>query len=407
VSAASTLLGSGTEWRRADARPVKAIITVFAAIGITLIPLMPFGFFMSGWAWLLELAILAPLAVTEPLNRSAMRCLLPYILFLLYASLTLGWTLNLQEGVSTLAQFVVPAAAYLVAWRVPARFDIQAILSKVSLLVLALAIVLVAAFTPVLGSPLGYRLGERPASMSAVVLFVVGTLASRSWRYTLLIGAVTLTLAMSTGSRMSSAVVVLMLLTSPSLGMRWSGRVVLGALLFGLILMVSQTATFKQRFFFSEEATLMDALTLSNDVNTSGRRELWPLLQQTCSETAALGQGIGMASPLSSLLSDQALPQPHNDYLRTYCDVGLLGSVPFWWLFIWASFRSWRGASVSRGVGLHAAAGQLILALAIFAITDNPIIYTAQFMAPLFAILGLSDRELFRTGRLWSRPLRS
>jgi O-antigen ligase len=406
VSAASTL-DVDAVWRRADARPVKALVLVFAAVGLTLIPLMPFGFFMSGWAWLLELAILVPLAVTEPLKRSAMRCLLPFALFLVYASLTMGWTWNLQKGLATLTQFVVPAAAYLVAWRVPARFDMQAILSKVSLLVLALAIVLVAAFTPVLGSPFGYRLGERPASMSAVVLFVVATLASKSWRYTLLIGAVTLTLAMSTGSRMSSAVVVLMLLTSPALGVRWSGRVVLTALFIGLIVLVSQTDTFKQRFFFSEDASLLDALTLSNTVNTSGRRELWPMLQETCSETAVTGQGIGMASSLSSLLSDQALPQPHNDYLRTYCEVGLFGSVPFWWFFIWAMFRSWRGAAVSRNVGLHAAAGQLIIALLIFAITDNPIIYTAQFMAPLAAIVGLSDRELWRTGKLWSRPFRS
>lgn len=406
MSAASTL-DFDAAWRRADARPVKALVLVFAAIGLTLIPLMPFGFFMSGWAWLLELAVLVPLAVTEPLKRSAMRCLLPYTLFLVFASLTMGWTWNLQKGLATLAQFVVPAAAYLVAWRVPAHFDIQAILSKVSLLVLVLAIVLVAAFTPVLGSPFGYRLGERPASMSAVVLFVVATLASKSWRYTLLIGAVTLTLAMSTGSRMSSAVVVLMLLTSPALGVRWSGRVLLTALFIGLIVLVSQTDTFKQRFFFSEDASLLDALTLSNTVNTSGRRELWPILQEACSKTAVTGQGIGMASSLSSLLSDQAMPQPHNDYLRTYCEVGLLGSVPFWWLFIWAMFRSWRGASVSRNVGLHAAAGQLIIALLIFAITDNPIIYTAQFMAPLAAILGLSDSELSRTGKLWSRPFRS
>jgi O-antigen ligase len=406
MSAASTL-DLDAEWRRADARPVKALVLIFAAVGLTLIPLMPFGFFMSGWAWLLELAILVPLAVTEPLKRSAMRCLLPYTLFLVYASLTMGWTSNLQKGLATLAQFVVPAAAYLVAWRVPARFDMQAILSKVSLLVLVLAIVLVAAFTPVLGSPFGYRLGERPASMSAVVLFVVATLASRSWRYTLLIGAVTLTLAMSTGSRMSSAVVVLMMLTSPALGVRWSGRALLTALFIGLLVLVSQTDTFKQRFFFSEDASLLDVLTLSNDVNTSGRRELWPILQEACSETAVTGQGIGTASSLSYLLSDQALPQPHNDYLRTYCEVGLLGSVAFWWLFIWAMFRSWRGASVGRKVGLHAAAGQLIIALLIFAITDNPIIYTAQFMAPLAAILGLSDRELSRTGKLWSRPFHS
>ncbi len=396
------------DWREADARPLRAVVFVFAAIGLTLIPAMPLGFFMSGWAWLLELLVLVPLAVSEPLSRSAVRCLLPYTLFLLYASSTLAWTSSLQKGVATLAQFAVPAAAYLVAWRVPTRFDIQRTLSKTCLLVLALAVVVIAAFTPIIGSPLGILpAGDRPASMSAVVLFVGATLVSKSWRFTLLVGAVTLALAISTGSRMSLAVLIIMLLLSPSLGMRWYGRIFLAGVFVILILLVSQTDTFKQRFFFSEDASLMDVLTLSNDVNTSGRRELWPSLQQECSRTSVTGQGIGMASLLSTGLSNGALAQPHNDYLRTYCEVGLVGSVPFWTLFLWAAFRSWRGAFVDRNVRLHAAAGQLIIALFVFAITDNSIIYTAQFMAPIAATLGLSDRALLRAGRLWIHPRRA
>jgi O-antigen ligase len=393
--------------QQTDAQPLRAIVLVFGAIGLTLIPLMPFGFFMSGWAWLLEVVVLVPLVISEPLSRSAMRCLLPYTLFLLYASSTVAWTSSLQKGVATLAQLAVPAAAYLAAWRVPTHVDIQRTLSRTCLLVLGLAVVLIAAFTPIIGSPFGDRLGERPASMSAVVLFVVATLTSKSWRFTLLVAAVTLTLAMSTGSRMSSAVVIVMLLTSPSLGVRWQGRVVVAALFVILILFISQTDTFKQRFFFSEDASLMDVLTLSNAVNTSGRRELWPNLQRECSRTGVTGQGIGDANRLSAMHSGGAMGQPHNDYLRTYCEVGLLGSVPFWGFFVWAAFRSWRGAFANRDVRLHAAAGQLIIALLIFAFTDNAVIYTAQFMAPMAVILGLSDRALLRAGRLWVQPPRA
>jgi len=392
-------------WRQADSRSLRAIVFVFAAIGLTLIPLTPFGFFMSGWAWLLEFLVLVLLIISTPLPRSAVRCLLPYTLFLLYASSTLSRTGSLQKGIATLAQYAVPAAAYLVAWLVPAHVDVQRTLSKTCLLVLAFASLLIAVFTPVLGSPFGDRLGGgRPATVSAVVLFVVATLTSKSWRFTLLVGGVTLTIAMSTGARMASAVVIIMLLTSPSLGLRWQGRVFVTALFVLLILFVSQTETFKQRFFFSEEASLIDVVTLSNDVNTSGRRELWPNLQQVCSRTPLTGQGIGVASQLSIMLSEGELSQPHNDYLRTYCEVGFTGTVFFWAFFLWAAFRSWRGAFVDRGSGLHAAAGQLIIALLIFAITDNAIIYTAQFMAPMAVILGLSDRALLRAGRLWTYP---
>jgi hypothetical protein len=48
----------------------------------------------------------------------------------------------------------------------------------------------------------------------------------------------------------------------------------------------------------------------------------------------------------------------------------------------------WPGA---RTAGFMRAAGLLILAFILFALTDNPIVYTAHFMTPLAAILGLSD----------------
>jgi Aldo/keto reductase family len=52
-----------------------------------------------------------------------------------------------------------------------------------------------------------------------------------------------------------------------------------------------------------------------------------------------------------------------------------------------------RSAMLARGTDrrLHAAAGLLILAFILFALTDNPIVYTAHFITPLAAILGLSD----------------
>jgi hypothetical protein len=37
-----------------------------------------------------------------------------------------------------------------------------------------------------------------------------------------------------------------------------------------------------------------------------------------------------------------------------------------------------------------------VLALLIFAITDNPMVYTAHFMIPLALVLGLSDGSYHR-----------
>jgi hypothetical protein len=373
-------------------RAERGVVFVLAAIAMAFIPLRPFGFYMSGWAWLLELAVLAPIVLAAPVNGRAARYLAPYALFVIYASATLAWTWVLGKGLTTLAQYIVPALAYLTAWRVSGSSDLSKAISTTSLYVLGAAVILVAVFTP---SP-DSAFSQRPATMSVVVLFVVATLNSRSWAYTLLIAAVAMGIALGTGSRMSAAVLIVMLLTSPSLNVRLGGRIVLAIVCAVLVFQVTKTEQFKERFFFHEDASLTDVLTLSNDVNTAGRRELWPELTRECSRSSITGLGVGVASALSTALSNGALPHPHNDYLRTYCEVGLGGSFLFWWFFLWAGLRSWRGAVIGTERRLHGVAAQLMLALFLFAFTDNPIVYTAQFMAPLAVILGLSDRALSR-----------
>jgi O-antigen ligase len=378
-------------------RVEKGLVLVFAAVALTFIPLTPLGFFMSGWAWLLELAVLAPLVLTGPVHHRAARYLAPYLIFLVYACATLAWTWSISKGLATLAQFIVPALGYLIAWRAR-RLDIWK-LSTTSLYVLAASVVLVIVFIPAAGG-----FSQRPATMSLVALFAIATLNSKSWRYTVLIASIGLAVALGTGSRMSSAVMIVALLTSPSLNLHWGGRIVIALLCAVLVFQITQTQAFKDRFFFNEDASLLDVVTLSNDVNTSGRRELWPLLQQECSKTSMTGIGLGSASFMSAALTNATLGHPHNDYLRTYCEVGLAGSVPFWLFFLWGCIRSWRGARIGVERPLHAVAGQLIIVLFLFAITDNVIIYTAQFMVPVAVILGLSDSRLSRARRSESQP---
>jgi hypothetical protein len=252
--------------------------------------------------------------------------------------------------------------------------------------------------------PFGLLLSPRPMAISLVVLFIVATLHSTSWRFTIVVGAITLAIAIATGSRMSSLVLIVMLLTSPSLGLRWQGRVAIAAICVLLIVLFSQTEAFKKRFYFNEDASLVDVLTVSNNVNTAGRRELWPALLRECSPTSTTGQGIGSSTALSANLSGGALDHPHNEYIRIYCDEGWIGSSLIWLFFFASLVRSWTGAVMGRDRALHGAAGQVVLALLIFAITDNPLSYTAHFMTPLAVILGFSDRALAESRRAAHMP---
>jgi hypothetical protein len=390
--------GPGRDVRRRT-RTEIVLVFVFAIIPLTFISNQVFGFQMSGWSWLLVLAAVALPVLTEPLSRRAVGMVMPYLLFLGYATATLVWTLNFNEGVTTLLQFVVPALVYLLAWHVRLDTALQAMLRRACLRALGIAALLVIAVRGGLSGPLDLQLSLRPMAISLTVLFVGATLYSRSWRFTVLIGGVAVAIAIATGSRMASLVLMVMLLTSPSLRLRWQGRLAIAAACVLLVILISRTEAFKERFFFNEGATLTDVLTLRDTVNTAGRRELWPLMLRECRRTSMAGLGIGASTALSTELSGGVLGHPHNEYIHCYCDVGWIGSILIWLFFLAALLRSWAGEFSGRNNALHGAAGQVVLALLIFSITDNPLSYTAHFMAPLAAILGLSDRALVEAVR--------
>lgn len=349
------------------------------------------GFRASGWAWLLNLVVLGPLVLSGPLPVRAVHRLSPYLSFLGLCIISLAWVQDPQKGVLTFLQFTVPLLAYVLAWRVADRAEeVLDRLAQICLLGLGLVTVLLLAAT-VLGGLPGLELSVRPVAISLAVMFVVTTINARSWRRTMLIGVTVVLIAGLTGSRMSSLVLLVLLLFSPSLAVSLQWRLAVAFLAVVLLLQISQTEAFKTRFFFDSDATLTDVLTLSPKLNTAGRREAWPALMKACSDAPITGHGVGASAQIMEEISSGGFGQPHNDYLRTYCDTGLVGSILFWGFFLAAAVRSFMLAARAQDRQLHAGAGLLVVALILFALTDNPMVYTAHFMTPLAAVLGLSD----------------
>lgn len=370
----------------------QALLFCFLVIPLTFSGRVVFGLLPSGWAWLLILVATAPLVLVEPMRPEAIRTLVPYLLALLYALVTLAWVPEPTEGVALLVQLVIPGVVYLLAWRI---VDIDRFLTrvrKISLVYIGVSIGVVLVTAGGSNSP-------RPLSISLIVLFVAATIRSQSWRFTVGVGGVALAIALYSGSRASSAVLLLLLMLSPSLAVGRRGRIAMVAAGVLLVGFYSQTDTFQDRFFFSDDATVRDVLTMEMSVNTAGRRELWPALLDSCGEHAVWGGGLSASSSLSNRLTSGAMPHPHNEYLRTYCEIGGLASIPFWAFFVFAAVRSWRGVFAGPDPRLHGAAGQLLLALLLLAVTDNPLTYVGHFMAPMAVLLGLSDQSLARARR--------
>jgi len=385
-AASPSLLGGA----RGPAR--RALYFAFAvAMPLTFVGNEFGGFRASGWAWLLNLVVMAPLVFGGPLPVQAVRRLSPYLGFLGLCLVSLAWVEDPQKGLLTLFQFAVPLMAYVLAWRAADRAEqVLDRLAQICLLALGLVTVLLLAVR-VLGGLPGLELSVRPVAISLAVMFVMTTVTAPSWRRTMLIGVTVVLIAGLTGSRMSSAVLLILLLCSPSLAVSLHWRILVAVLVVLLLLQLSQTEAFKTRFFFDEDATLTDVLTLSPKLNTAGRREAWPELIETCSDAPIAGHGVGASYRISEYVSSGGFGQPHNDYIRTYCDSGWLGTFAFWGFFLAAGVRSARLAVRGANRRLHAAGGLLVVAFVLFALTDNPMVYTAHFMTPLAIVLGLSD----------------
>lgn len=371
----------------ADAWRRRALVTVVCLIPLTFVGVSIGGFNISGLAWVAGLLVVAPLVVLDSVDASVLRRALPYLVFVFFAALSIGVAPLPQVAVASTVQMTAPLPAFLLASRIQ---DIDRFLDRAATAAqgaIGLAALLTVATTA--GALPGTALSARPMAISLVVLFVIASLRLSPARAYLL-GGVALTLSVATGGRTSSAVLLMVLVLSPALRLRWRGRIALAGLGLVAVVLASQTAAFQERFFFGAQGTLTDALTGSEVLNTAGRRELWPRLLDECSTSPILGGGIGTGTVLSNELTLGVLGQPHNDYLKTYCDVGLLGAVPFWLFFVGAGLSG--VALARRGEPLGQASSSLVLALLVLAVTDNPVIYTAHFMVPLAVVLGLAAR---------------
>ena len=390
------LMPSGLDTAHPRGRAFTAALLALAVLPLAFVFYDAFGVLLSGWAWLITAVVVTPVVLFEPLRPRAVRALLLYLLYVAYALFTLMWAPELFQAALTYMQIVLFALVYLLAWRIR---DIQRFLRALPPAALygigaALAITLVTVGGRRLIGP--FEMSVRPTAMGLVILFVLVGVRVRSWRVLTVIGAITFAVILFTGSRMAAAALIPVLLTHPSLMANRPRWLTLVSGLILSVLAVSNTQAFQDRFFFSDDATLRDVVTLSDNLNTAGRRELWPALIRECSASPVLGNGVGAGTVFSDELTNEILGHPHNEFIRVYCDTGLIGTALLWGFFAMAAVRNYRALRRGGDTRLHTAALQCIAVLAVLALTDNPLVYTALFMTPIALVLGLADRTAVR-----------
>jgi len=124
------------------------------------------------------------------------------------------------------------------------------------------------------------------------------------------------------------------------------------------------------------------------DIGTSGRSEMWRITWESIKESPWTGHGIGSAETLLSGVANH----PHNDYLRLWNDLGIIGLL-LWVAAIlilgYGAHRRWRAATNDADRAIHKAALLAVVGLSLNVLTSNLLIYTSV-MVPISVIIGTS-----------------
>jgi len=324
-----------------------------------------------------------------------------YVLFLVWAVLTLAWSRDPLEGARLLFKLTYPLLVFLVIAS-PGRTREEVVRVADGVLIGAALILLLNPFLVAAG---GYQfdidgrlrvgglgLHENPFSfyLLVVILMCVGRFAVRGGvRYLLLAGLaaawMTLTLTRITlGAGLAGLGGLALYGVLVSRNYRLAGAAAGIALLIGLALgPVALERSFGFRPSFAQLSSYVaDPVGLFNAVSWSGREEFWPALVAAWGTAPLTGLGLGTSSMLmQTVFPPEAGGVAHNEYLRLGVDSGLVGVLLFAVAaFAWLGAALRAGRSPARGVGefaLPALGG--MLAWAIISATDNAFDYYSPF----------------------------
>jgi O-antigen ligase len=226
------------------------------------------------------------------------------------------------------------------------------------------------AFVP-LSWHLAHRSEERGAGVKAV-LWLLAIALSLS-RTALAVGIVYVLLATLIRRR-------------PYAGLFGSRLAKIGAILCVVAALVTFVQPLRDRFFTGDLGWQVGTV----GINVSGRATMWTTVIESGARSPVVGQGLGTSQ--LAIAAALELGHPHNDYLRIWHDLGVVGLLLFVVSLIGWQVRlvaDWRASARQRHplAPLKLSATLALLGLLLAAITDNAIIYPFV-MGPLGLLVG-------------------
>lgn len=338
--------------------------------------------------WIVVSGVLVIQVGRSALPAPALRKAVPLAGFVVLSAASLLWSPDPQQGIEFVGSMTLGLLGFV--WGTvngpPTGSTTVWVAGVLGLTMAALALVvspnseLVSGLNP-----------DRILAMGVLVCLVVAWYGPRTWWTTLVIGLGGIVTVLASGSRTATVLVLVLVLAAPGLRIPSLGRVLVGGLLLVLIVVVvSVIPDLQERWLPASEGSGIDITALTS-LETSGRGSVWPSVASGCGFTL-VGNGAGTANAQSSRVSDD-FPEPHNEYLRVWCDSGLIGSLLFWGFIVSCVGESFRARRRARRSWASDAGLQVGLSMMLLAVTDNPTTTTFPFWLPALLILGWSTAE--------------
>lgn len=158
----------------------------------------------------------------------------------------------------------------------------------------------------------------------------------------------------------------------------------------GLAIFYSSRVQKKMFAYRGEKGTIEDVR--AGKIYDSGREFMWRQFSAKIKQKPWLGHGIGSAYMLTLKITDGQLNLPHNDWLLTLHDQGILGTAVYALCVLFAMFHAWnRSRHASEELHLLFLAGSFsFVVLILMMFTDNIMVYASYFGNLQFTILGLA-----------------
>jgi len=144
----------------------------------------------------------------------------------------------------------------------------------------------------------------------------------------------------------------------------------------------------QKKMFYTHKGKISDVM--EGKVADSGRFEMWKVFESKIKRRPWLGRGTGAGEVRAKKITG-GLAYPHNDWLLSLYDMGILGTGLYALTMIIASFHAWRTARSVKGESrtlLFAGAFSFVI-LALMMMTDNIMVYASFFGNLQFTFLGL------------------